>query len=828
MALKNISTFTELKPKDLRWKCDPNIFDFKSTDEIEPIEGILGQDRAIRAIKLGVNLKSPGYNIYISGLSGTGKASSVKKILESMSSNRPLLYDYSYVNNFQNPDNPCLLVFPAGDAKGFRDDMNSFIGFLKDKIPQALEGDNYLKKKKKILELYSVKEQELVATFEAKISHEGFSLGQIQVGETARPEVLPIIKTKPTPISELEKLVTEGDISKPEAKKIYKKYTLFQTELAQLFKKGLRLSQSMQKEALVLEQKEVEAIVTGAMAGFKEKYTDKKILVYLDQVEESILENLQTFKGQKPEGDTTSEGFIIDYFKEYEVNIILDNTNQKECPVIVEISPSFTSLFGTIEKINDGRGGWYADFTKIKAGSLLKANGGFLVLNVNSVFEEPGVWRTLKRVLTHRKLEIQDSMNYFQFSPSILKPELIDVDTKVILIGSSTVYSVLAEYEYDFKKIFKVRAEFDDEITRTSEVMVEYARVIKRMIKEESLLEFDKTAIASLLELAARYAGQKNKLTSRFSMVADLAREANFWAHQDAAKTVKQKHVDTAYAYARDRHALSEEKISEMIKEGSFLIETDGERVGQINGLAVYGNDLFAFGKPSKITAAVALGNGAIINVEREAGMSGSTYNKGVLIISGYFRETFGQDFPLSFSANLVFEQSYGMIDGDSASAAEIFILLSQLSGVPIKQSIAVTGSINQKGDIQPIGGVNEKIEGFFETCKLQGLTDKQGVIIPIQNVKDLMLKEEIITAVKKGSFHIYPINRIEEGIQILTGFAAGEKNSRGHFPIGTIYHLVYERLKKMYVSVKHPFDKHKPKSKSTLVKKAAKKRGKA
>jgi ATP-dependent Lon protease len=820
MALKTISTFSELKPKNLRWKCNPNIFDFKSTDELEPIEGILGQDRAIRAIKLGVNLRSPGYNIYISGLSGTGKASSVKKILESMSSNRPLLYDYAYVNNFHDTDNPTLLTFPAGEAKAFRDEMSSFIGFLQDKIPQALESENYLKKKGKILDAYTVKEQELVTSFEVKISQEGFSLGQIQVGETARPEVIPVIKSKPTPITELEKLVTEGNISKPEAKKIYKKYTLFQTELVQLFKKGLKLSQNMHKEALALEQQEVEAIVSGAMIGFTEKYSNQKILTYLTQVEESILENLQTFKGQKPEGDTTSEGFVIDYFKEYEVNIILDNSNQKESPVIVEISPSFTSLFGTIEKINDGRGGWYADFTKIKAGSLLKANGGFLVLSVNSVFEEPGVWRTLKRVLTHRKLEIQDSMNYFQFSPSILKPEPIDVETKVILIGSSTVYSVLSEYEYDFKKIFKVLAEFDHEISRTSDVMLEYARVIKSMIKEESLLEFDKTAIASLLELAARYAGQKDKLTARFSMVADLAREANFWALQGSEKIVKQQHVETAYAYARERHALSEEKMSEMIKEGSFLIETDGEKVGQINGLAVYGNDLFAFGKPSKITAAVALGNGSIINVEREAGMGGNTYNKGVLIISGYFRETFGQDFPLSFSANLVFEQSYGMIDGDSASAAEIFILLSQLSGVPIKQSIAVTGSINQKGDIQPIGGVNEKIEGFFDTCKLKGLNGKQGVIIPIQNVKDLMLKEEVIAEVRNRNFHIYPISRIEEGIQILTGVVAGEKNSHGHFPAGTLYHTVYEKLKKMYASVKHHFDKHKTKHKSSPPKK--------
>jgi ATP-dependent Lon protease len=820
MALKKADTRNGLLPKDLRWMCNPAIFDFQSTGELEPIEGILGQDRALNAIKLGVNLRSPGYNIYISGLSGTGKATTVKKILEKTSENTPSLKDYAYVNNFSDPDRPILLVFPAGNAKIFKQELNGLIVFLKEKIPQTLESPKYLNRKKGIVADYSTKEQNLISNFETKLKEDSFSIGQIQVGETTRPEIIPIIDNKPVPVYNIELAVGEGKLTQNDAKEIVKKYGKYQEELIQIFKKGLKLSQELQGKISLLEKNEVEVLVKGALSAFKEKYDDEKILNYLEQVEESILENLQVFKGVRPEGDTTPEGYIIDYFREYDINIILDNSSTKKIPVEIEISPTYTNLFGTVEKINDGKGGWYADFTRIKAGSLLKANGGFLVLNVNHVFEEPGVWRTLKRVLTYRKLEIQESPSYFQFSPSILKPEPIDVDTKVILIGSNYAYSLLSGYEDDFKKIFKVKAEFDYEIKRTGEVIVEYARVIKKMIKEENLLEFDKSAIAYLFELSSKYAGQKDKLTSRFSVIADLAREADFWAREESADSVMADHVRKSYDNARYRHNLSEEKISEMISDETILIETEHEKVGQVNGLAVYGADFYAFGKPTRITAAVSIGNGSIINVEREAGMSGKTYDKGVLIISGYFKETFGQNFPLSFAANLVFEQSYGMIDGDSASAAEIFALLSTLSGVPLKQSIAVTGYVNQKGDIQPIGGVNEKIEGFFDTCKNKGLTGNQGVIIPQQNVKDLMLREDIIASVKKKQFSIYSITRIEEGIEIITGIKAGEKLSNGHYEKDTVYGCVEKRLKELYLKAKDPFKlkskKHKDKSEGT------------
>ena len=789
----------KLKPEDLRWRCNQDVFAFDSTNDIEPIEGILGQERALKALKLGVDLRSPGYNIFIAGLSGTGKATTVKKMLETISDNCPPLHDYAYVNNFKDNDQPTLLTFKVGKAKAFKQDLLSTIDILKNKIPQALENDSYINRKKKIVAHYNDKEQALMSAFDEKLKQENFTLGQIKVGEGVRPEIFPMIEQKPVPIYQLEELVKQGKLTEDNVKEIIKKYGDYQQDLHTLFRKGLKLSEEFQEKLSKLEKETVEVVLRGAVDNLREKYDDKKVLDYINEVEKNILDNVQIFKGIKPEGDTTPEGFQIDYFKEYEVNIILDNSETKNCPVIIETSPNYINLFGTIEKVYDGRGGWYSDFTKIKAGSVLKANGGYLVLNVKHLFEEPSVWRTLKRVLTYRKLEIQDSHNLFQIAPSSLQPEPIEIDTKVILTGNDYIYSLLTSYEDDFKKIFKIKADFDYEIKRTDEVLVEYARVIKKLIKEEKLLEFDKSAIGYLVEIGAKFAGNKNKLTARFSQIADIAREANFWATDDGFDIVSAAHVIKAYESAKDRHGLLESKINDMIEEGMVLIDTEGERVGQINGLAVYDADFYSFGRPTRITATVSLGGGSIINVEREAGMSGRHYNKGVLIISGYFRETFGQNTPLSFNANLVFEQSYGTVDGDSASCAEIFALLSTLSGLKIKQSIAVTGSLNQKGDVQPIGGVNEKIEGFFDVCKARGLSKKQGVIIPIQNIQELMLREDIIEAVEKGEFHIYAIERVEEGIEILTGVKAGKRDNKGAYEENSVFNLVEKKIKELY-----------------------------
>ncbi|HLG31653.1 MAG TPA: AAA family ATPase [Ignavibacteriaceae bacterium] len=788
----------ELTPEELRWRCDPEIFEFSSTQDIEPIEGILGQERALKALRLGVELKSPGYNIYIAGLSGTGKATAVKKILERIGTDCPDLHDYAYVNNFRDTDRPVLLIFKKGQVKLFKRDLNHSIEILKIRIPKALENESYIERKKKIVSQYNHKEQDLLNEFDSRLRKEGLTLGQVKVGETARPDILPMINEKPFPIFQLEEKVKEGLVTQEQSHEIINKYNEHQQELQLLFQKGLKISQEFQDKLFELEKSSTLNVIKGVMGNLKERYPELKVNAYLSQVEENILENIQVFKGAKPQGDTTTDGLMIDYFKEYDVNILLDNSETSECPIIIETSPTYTNLFGAVERVSDSRGVNYSDFTNIKAGSLLRANHGYLVLNVMHLFEEPGVWKTLKRVLMYQKLEIHDSPTFLQFSSSTLKPEPIELDLKVILVGSQYIYAYLAEFEYDFKKMFKVKADFDYEMKRSDKVLIEYARVIKKLIKEENLKEFDKTAIAQLLEIAAMFAGQQNKLTTRFSKIADLAREANFWATDDGFDIVNAAHILKAYKNAKDRHGMLESKISDMYDEGTFLMDTLGERIGQINGLAVYAADFYSFGRPTRITATVSLGSGNIINVEREAGMSGRHYNKGVLIITGYFRETFGQDIPLTFTANLVFEQSYGTIDGDSASCAEIFALLSTLSGLPIKQSIAVTGSLNQKGDVQPIGGVNEKIEGFFQVCKSDGLTGNQGVVIPEQNVKELMMNEEVIKAVKENQFHIYPITRVEQGIEILTGVKAGKKTAKG-YEAKSVFCLVEKKLKDMY-----------------------------
>ena len=803
MPLLRASNHKELKPDDLKLTYDTKDLKFESTAAVKPIESIIGQERAIKALRLGVELRSQGYNIFITGLSGTGKSTTVKRVLETINPACPIIYDYAYVNNFKDEDRPILLRFKAGKACEFKKDLTVCISFLKEHIPQILETKPFITRKKKLVTGFGNAQQKMMNEFEKKLSKDNLTLGQIKVDEMARPEIMAVVDNQPYVIQQLDELIQEKKITKAKAKTFIKKYTEYQQDLRSIYKSGLQLSQQFKEELEALEKEAVEQVVSVTFEELKKKYKDKKIRKYLNDVSEDILLSLEIFKGQKPASEQLESGIIVDYFKEYEVNIILDNSNLKKCPVIIETSPTYSNLLGSIEKFSDGSGGWFADFTRIKVGSLLRANGGYLILNAMDTFSEPGVWKALKRVLYYGLLEIQDQSSAMQLIPSILKPEPIHVDTKIILIGNNYSYSMMSAYEDDFNKIFKVKAEFDYEMKVSETTLEKYVQVIKRIIEKEKLLEFDSDAVAKIIEYSSRYAGSKKKLTARFAYISDLVREANFWAGDVKSKTVSAYHVDQAYNSGKERHGLYESKVSEMISEGTILIDTEGARIGQINGLAVYGNDTHSYGKPTRITAAVSLGNGRIINVEREAGLSGSSHNKGVLIISGYFKEKFGRNIPLSFAASLVFEQGYGKIDGDSASITEICALLSTLSEIPLKQSLAITGSVNQKGDIQPIGGVNEKIEGFFDVCNSRGLTGKQGVIIPVQNIEDLMLKDNVIEAVKKKKFHIYPVSTVEEAIGLLTGVRAGKMLKGGHYQVNTVFGCVEKCLREMRRRVK-------------------------
>ncbi|MCL4550515.1 MAG: AAA family ATPase [Bacteroidetes bacterium] len=809
MALLKAKKAVELNPEELRWTCNPDVFEFESTTNLKPIEGIVGQERALKALRLGVDLKSQGYNIFVTGLSGTGKFTAIQQMLESITPDCSHLSDYAYVNNFKDEDRPTLLQFPAGEAAKFKKDLSRAIKFLQEKIPQVLSTDPFVTKRKQLLTEFGKVQQTMMNDFEDKLRKDNMTLGQIKIGEMPRPEIFAVIENQPVFIQQLDEFVRDQKITEDQAKDFQTKYLSYQEELQKVFKESLRLTQDFQEKISKLESEYANTIVSITMDDLKKKYKDPKIREYFKDIHENILQNLDVFKGQKPAREEANGGMVVDYLKEYEVNIILDNTNTKRSPVIIETSPAYSNLFGTIEKYSDGRGGWYADFTKIKAGTLLRANGGYLVINAMDAFTEAGVWKTLKRVLLYGKLEIQDLTNLYQLYPSILKPEPIEIETKVIMVGNNYIYSVLSAYEDDFNKIFKIKADFDYEMQRTDQALTEYAMIVKKLIEEEKLLEFDKSAISKIIEYGARYAGEKNKLTTRFAYIADLTREANFWALDSGEKMVRDVHVVQAYDSAKDRHGLYESKLSQMINDGTILIDTEGSRIGTVNGLSVYESGHYSFGKPSRITASVALGSGNIINVERESGLSGSTHNKGVLIIGGYFRENFGSRIPLSFTASLVFEQGYGMIDGDSASISEICALLSAISKIPIKQSLAITGSVNQKGEIQPIGGVNEKIEGFFDACKQRGLNGTNGVIIPVQNIKDLMLNEEVVVAVAEKKFHIFSVSKVEEAIEILTGIRAGKRLKNGKFEPNTVFGEVEKELAAMRKRILPPKKKN-------------------
>lgn len=787
----------KLEPSELKWYCDPDIFDFKTTAKLEPGFEIIGQEKAIKALKIGVDINSPGYNIFITGLAGTGKLTTIQKMLEDISPKCAELQDYVYVNNFADPDRPILLVMKAGEGQKFKNELKTTILFLLKEIPKVLDGKRFSEKKKNLVTALGQKQASMMESFERRLKRNNFTLGKIGEGEAARTEIFAVIEQQPVFIQQLPEFVNTKKISRQKAQTIAKKYAEYQQELQKVYKETMKITRDFQDKLSKLEIAATENLVKGAIDNLRDNFNEKVIKNYLDSLESDVLENINVFKIQYEKADDqreAEEGLLI----EYGANVILDNSSITERPVIIETNPSYKSIFGTIEKIHTDEGEWYSDFTKIKAGSLLRANGGFLVMKAMDVFAEPGVWSSLKRVLQYGKLEIQDNYNFGFISPSSLKPEPIKINTKVILIGNEFIYSILSEGEDDFNKIFKIKAEFDYEIKNENGILNDYAKVIKKIISSENLLDFDKSAIIKLLEYSSRFAGSKKKLTTQFAQIADLIREANYWAKDFGEKLVSDYHIIQAYESAKDRHNLGESKLQEMIDEGTILIDTEGDRIGQINGLAVYGCENFTFGKPTRITASVSLGKGDILNVEREAGLSGQTHNKGVLIISGYFREKFGNKVPLSFNASLVFEQGYGMIDGDSASVTEICAIISCLANVPIKQYYAITGSVNQKGDIQPIGGVNEKIEGFFDVCKKRGLNGKHGVIIPMQNVSDLVLKQEVIDAVNEGNFSVYPVSQAFEAIELLTGFKAGEPDKNGDYPPDTIFGLVEKRLHEM------------------------------
>ena len=788
----------ELPPHKLRKECDPKLMRCETTEELSPLEEIIGQERAVKALRFGLGIEQLGFNIYVAGYPGTGRTTAVKDFLEEIAKKKQVPSDWCYVNNFKNSYEPKAIRLPPGKVKDFQTDLSNLINEAQRALPKAFESEEYATKRESIIKAIGEERNELFSQLSKRAQEEGFV---IQTGPTGLL-VIPVVKGKPLNEREFNAL---SPLIRDE---ILKRREKLDADLSSVIRQ-FRALEGKAKDEIENLNREVALYAIGHLfADLKEKYKEfHDVTTYLDEVQNDILENLAQFL--KPEAAKAPPvPFPIPWMKElplkkYEVNVIVDNSDLKGAPVVVELNPTYQNIFGRIEK-EAQFGVLTTDFTMIRPGSLHKANGGYLVLPVEELLQNIFSWDGLKRALKNKQVAVEEAGERLGFiTTKGLRPEPIPLSIKVVLIGNPLLYQMLYSMDKDFKELFKVKADFDTTMDRTQENMQKYAAFICTFCGKENLRHLEASAVAKTIEYASRLAEDQEKLSTRFADIADIVREANFYALQENSEYVTADHVKKAIEEKIYRSNLIQKKIQEMMERNILLIDTDGEIVGQVNGLTVMSLGDFSFGAPSRVTASIGLGREGIIDIQREAKLAGPIHTKGVLILSGYLAEKYAQDKPLSLSARLVFEQSYGMVEGDSASSTELYGILSALSGIPIKQNIAVTGSVNQKGEVQAIGGVNEKIEGFFEVCKTKGLTGIQGVLIPESNVENLMLKEEVVDAVKAGKFHIYPVKTIDEGIEILAGVKAGARRPDGTFEEGTVNYRVDKRLKEMAEKIK-------------------------
>lgn len=796
----------EIPIEKLRWHLDPSTLPFETTETLNPLKEIVGQDRGVEAFRFGIRMKRRGYNIFVTGQPGSGRKATVKQLLEEMSDHGKPPEDLCYVNNFQNPESPILIRLEAGRGSVLRQDIKDMIEKLRKEIPDIFASEEYINTKKEIMETSEKKAKSFFKNLDQKVKEEGFALVDIQVGQGKRPELMPLVDGQPLHIDQLEEMAEKGRFPKEEYQRLRDKYEHLKEQIDRIFQDMRELHKEIQTNMEKMDRAAFMKAASTQTAPINEKFNHPKISAYLKAMLEDMADNLSIFQPQQVPPQMMGIFPMmpeVDHFQSYSVNLLVDNSQQKGMPVIIEEYPTYKNIFGSIDRIVDRSGVWRTDFSKIKAGSLIQANGGCLAFYLHDAIMEPGVWQGLKRALKSKKLEFQTFDPFSFFASSGLKPEPIELDVKVVIMTDSYLFHMLQFYDEDVRKIFKVRADFNTSMDKTDENIARLCGFIKATVDEEDLRPFDRSASAALIEEAVRMTGRQEKISSIFPAIKDLILDADYWAGQENRGVVEGKDIDNAVAAKIYRSNMIEEKMQEMITRGTLKIDVRGEVVGQVNGLAVYSLGDLSFGKPSRITASTSMGRAGLINIEREADMSGSTHNKGVLILGGYLRQKYAQDKPLTMSASIAFEQSYSGVDGDSASSTEVYALLSSLSGIPIRQFIAVTGSVNQKGEIQAIGGVNEKIEGFYDCCRHLGLTGSQGVMIPESNVMDLMLRKDVIEAVKKGTFRIFSVKTIDEGIEILTGVSAGEKIADGSYPENTINFLVDKKLKELAEGLK-------------------------
>ncbi len=779
----------ELKFSDLRSICDPKMFSFKTTAEVDPLDKVIGQERAVQAIEFGLNMKSPGYNIFVTGIEGTGKSTIIRDIVTQHAKSLPSPVDWCMVNNFKDEYHPIAVSVPKGKATRFSKTMNKLIDDLKKELPKAFEHESYQQRQSEIQKKYTDQQKDIIKKLEASASQHNIQINRTKAGY----QTIPIVKEKA--ISPEEFLA----LPKEKQTEIEEKISLVQSEIDATIREINKINQSMNSQIEKLMQEIALFVVKQRIDVIRDEYKEcKDILIYLDGVQADILENVQDFVAPT-EAKSPLEGLMFQAakpsFLRYQVNVLVDQKDLKGAPVIFETNPTYQNVFGLIEK-RAYMGTVTTDFTMVQAGSILKANGGYLIMEIESILMNPFVWEALKRTLQNKLLSIEDVPSGMGYGTSSIRPEPIPMEVKVILLGSYHLFHLLQNHDSKFNKIFKVRADFDHEVIKNDDTIQKYARFIARVCKEEELLPLTPKGVAAIVEYGEKYISNKHKLSIRFGPVMGVLIEADYWARKRNAKQVTDKDVIKAFTEYRFRYNLYEEKIHESYVDNTIMIDVEGDEIGQVNALAVFQIGDISFGRPSRITAETYMGKQGVINIEREAKLSGKTHDKGVLIFSGYLGRTFAQNYPLNLSISITFEQSYGGIDGDSASSTELYAIISSLSGIPIHQGVAVTGSVNQKGKIQAIGGVNQKIEGFYDVCKAKGFTGKQGVLIPKSNVKNLMLKKEIIDAVKKRKFHIYQVSTVEEGIEILTGVPAGVPDENCEYPVDTVFGKVQAKLK--------------------------------
>ncbi|WP_425058038.1 hypothetical protein SCACP_26800 [Sporomusa carbonis] len=779
-----------LPVEKLRFNCDENVFDFATTETVPPLEVMIGQERAVKAVEFGLFTKNPGYNIFISGLVGTGKITFASAAVKKIASRQEPPYDWCYVNNLETPGQPIALALPSGMGHVFKQDMRELVEDLKTDIPKAFSSEDYEQAKAELVKQYQEQRSVMVEEFTQYAESQGISPQWSSTGFVG----VPMIDGKAIAPEEYQKLDKEHK-------------DVIEKKMMAVHEKGMDVVRRIQLlEREIREQLKQLDVKIGLFAAghlideLKEKYQEhQQVVDYLEAIKQDVSKNISEFKPQPEEENNPLMLFkrpAQDAKDKYNVNLLVDNRDTEGAPVVVEINPTYYNLVGRAE-YETRMGVVSTDYTMIKPGALHKANGGYLILNARDVLTNVGAWEALKRVLKTKKLQIENlGEQYGLLAMASLKPEPIPVNVKVILIGNPYIYQLLYNYDEDFRKLFKVHADFDVVMENNPTNIRKLAGFISSTVHREKLKHFDKSAVARIVEYSSRLTGSQTKLTTRFNDIVEILCEADVWATMDGSPVVTAEHIKKAIDEKRYRANKYEERLQEMFAEGHLLIDTEGEKVGQVNGLAVLSVGEYMFGKPSRITANTYLGKSGVVNIERETKTSGTSHTKGVLILSGYLGQKYAQKHPLTLTASLTFEQLYDGVDGDSASSTELYAILSSLSGLPIKQYIAVTGSVNQKGEIQPIGGATEKIEGFFSVCKIKGLTGNQGVMIPHQNVSNLALSDEVIDAVRQGKFHIYPVETIDQGIEILTGTPAGEPGPDGTYPAGTVNYLVSQKLK--------------------------------